>query len=180
MTLPKFNAEYVSNLFLYDETTGKLKATDDNHMRNTDGFMFRGNLVLRLATKHYKYADLVWAVVMGEWPKGKLSFKDGDPTNTRFENLEDEKPYVAPAPRTYRGVVQTSQSTFKGQWRVKDERGRPYVKYLGSYRTAELASEAVEKFLKENKIQTETPLHPNQEPTPLQKANAAYQARNSA
>ena len=35
----------------------------------------------------YPAEQLAWLYVTGEWPKGRVLFKDGDPLNTKWENL---------------------------------------------------------------------------------------------
>ncbi len=51
---------------------------------------------------------LVWLFETGEWPKARIMFKDGNPDNTRFDNLELSKSLLgygidrAAAQRTHR------------------------------------------------------------------------------
>ena len=90
--------------------------------------------------------QLVWALVTGEWPAGKLKFKDGDPLNTRFDNLcaaaNTAESYEALHSGTelgqtpLSGVVPTSSGKFKAQI------FREWMIYLGTFETPELASEA--------------------------------------
>jgi len=36
----------------------------------------------------YNAARVIWAITYGDWPKGRLRYKDGNSANTRLSNLE--------------------------------------------------------------------------------------------
>lgn len=61
--------------------------------RGTAGSITRGSLspkgafVIRLGYRLYYAHRLAWFYVHGEWPRGNIDHKDGDPTNNRLSNL---------------------------------------------------------------------------------------------
>lgn len=103
-----------------------------------------GGRAFEIAGRSYRTSRVAWALVTGHWPKGVIRYRDDDRLNDRFANLEDV-PHnlailLAPASsrvRTKRKGVRVEEGRFRATLTIK---GRRIA--LGTYRTAEEASEA--------------------------------------
>lgn len=86
---------------------------------------FRG---ARLQESH-----VVWLLTQGDWPNGRLLYKDGDITNTRIDNLVLEGSGINESGLPH-GVVKEES----GRFRTHIYKGRRF--YLGTFDTPEEAS----------------------------------------
>lgn len=136
--MPKPNIEKLSERLFYDEEVGKLK-TFPGAKSIAAPFQNGSSWYYRINGTPIKAQDLVWALIMGQWPEFKLRFKDGNSDNYKFENLELDDPTVAaPKAQKYKGVVRVGAYRFKAQIRNGNK-----VEYLGHFDTAEQARDAV-------------------------------------
>jgi hypothetical protein len=59
-------------------------------------FAHDGTVVVGVQGKTYAASRLIWLLVTGSWPTGKLRFRDGDPANLRWSNLYEENATLSP------------------------------------------------------------------------------------
>lgn len=93
--VPDITYEEASRLLSYSRLTGLLtwqinrsrlaKAGDE-----AGGLAHDGTVVVGVQGRTYAAGRLIWLLVNGRWPTGKLRFRDGDPTNLRWNNLYEE------------------------------------------------------------------------------------------
>lgn len=73
----------VASKIMIGMEAGSVKAT----RKNADGIPARYRYI-RVGKHSYPAQRLAWLLHYGEWPQGKVSFKDGDTLNLRADNLE--------------------------------------------------------------------------------------------
>lgn len=98
-----FSIQHLCDVLTYESESGKLfwrvrpsknvfAGTEAGSVKHTRKSSKTGNSVpytyIRVDGWTIPAARIVWAINRGEWPVGKMSFKDGDTLNTRIENLE--------------------------------------------------------------------------------------------
>lgn len=97
---------------------------------------------LTFSYKDFVTARVIWLWYYGEWPKGFIDHKDGNPSNNRIENLRDVNCSQSSCNRTssnlygYKGVT-----TIGNRWRSSIRIDGKRI-FLGSFLTIEEAAEA--------------------------------------
>lgn len=79
-----------------------------------------------------KESHVVWLLTQGEWPNGRLLYKDGDKENTRIDNLILEGSGINES-----GLPPGVVLTEAGRYRAQVYKGRRF--YLGTFDTVEEA-----------------------------------------
>lgn len=141
--LPPLNE--LRRLFTYNHDTGLLmwNVRDDMPPYWNEGFANKpagSRLQTKVGAREHRYVSIhgksyllhrvIWKVVTGLEPRGMLHYKDGDPTNIRFENLTEKsyiemgepKTYSRPAKldKPYKGAFSELKWDDKAeQWRIK-------------------------------------------------------------
>lgn len=98
---PEITYSEVCKLLEYNRHTGLLtwqinrsrlaKAGDE-----AGTFAHDGTVVVGIQGRTYSAGRLIWLMVNGKWPTGKLRFRDSDPTNLRWSNLYEENATLSP------------------------------------------------------------------------------------
>lgn len=88
------NADDVRVLLNYNKATGMLSWKRDRSRTAKAGDeagteTATRTIVIGIYGRMYVASRVIWLHVTGEWPKGKLRFRDGDPTNLRWNNLTE-------------------------------------------------------------------------------------------
>lgn len=66
----------------------------------------------------YPAARLAWLLHYGEWPVGRIRSKDGDPLNTRIENLEETNSIRGfRTPGSNADYMQAHRAKFPAEWK---------------------------------------------------------------
>lgn len=55
-----------------------------------------GLVAVTVKGKTYLAHRLIWFLVKGEWPEGRLTFHDKDPQNLRWHNIRPESDFFSP------------------------------------------------------------------------------------
>jgi hypothetical protein len=136
-------AEQLNEVLRYDAATGELyrkrrslRARRDATDKPIGTGKYKQAMVLG---KRHMVSRLVWVMNKGEWPVGNLNCIDGDPTNTRIENLEVVE--VGQGTRTVEKPVEVEDHGYHGV----GHNGTGYVtvfegRELGVYPTADDAA----------------------------------------
>jgi hypothetical protein len=96
------NAEYVRSRLQYDPETGKLRwklrdvnRSDDKRWNNIWAGTIAGSVnrqgyrIIGLDGGFYQAGRLIWFMIYGKWPKGKIMHINGNLDDNRLENLLD-------------------------------------------------------------------------------------------
>ncbi|MFA5898328.1 MAG: hypothetical protein WC829_04365 [Hyphomicrobium sp.] len=76
-----------TGLFLWrKQRMGRMKPGDEAGTLNADGLV-----MICIDSRLYTAGRLAVFYMTGEWPKGRVRYKDGDKQNLRFKNMVDEK-----------------------------------------------------------------------------------------
>lgn len=143
--------EELNEAFRYDPETGVIhwRNPAPRHKDGTEaGFSAHGYKVIHFKGKTYSYNQIVWVLNCEEWPDKVIGFKDGNPQNTRFENLAyGERPSArgerGPHPKLSKGSSTGHKGVcyYGGRWKVTI-RINGKQKSVGTYKTKEEAIEA--------------------------------------
>ena len=162
------SADLLREFFDYDPLTGLLtwRKRDLSHfvsqrLCNTWNRTFAGKpagwtnangyLATKILTVSYLIQRIVWKIVTGDEPPEQIDHIDGNRTNNRFENLRGANALESARNRT---VHKNNKLGLKGV----TKRGNTYISrmynqgkdaYIGTFKTAEEASEAYERKSKE-------------------------------
>jgi hypothetical protein len=88
--------EEVTHLLAYNKHTGELTWRYDRSRTAKAGdeagtLAYDGTIVVGLKGSIYPASRLIWFYVHGEWPPGRLFFRDGDKANLRFRNIGERR-----------------------------------------------------------------------------------------
>jgi len=93
---PDITADIARHHLAYNKHTGLLtwnrdrsrtaKAGDEAGCQTSNGAIIVG-----IEGRMYSAARVIWLMVTGEWPRGRLRFKDDDPRNLRWNNLVERR-----------------------------------------------------------------------------------------
>lgn len=152
------DAAIVRNLFSYDEQTGhlirKTAPTYKNKVGEVAGYVCKTNgyRVIKVSCLRYTAHRLVWLHVHGVWPTHEIDHINGDKTDNRLSNLRDVTHQVNV--QNLRASTSSSSTGMLGvgphgdRWRARIlHEGK--TRYLGRYKTKELAQEAYVKAKRE-------------------------------
>lgn len=70
---------------------GSVKATRQSVSGKDTSYRY-----VKIGPKTYPVSRVAWLLHYGEWPRGRVTFKDGDTLNTRIDNLEMMNSVVVP------------------------------------------------------------------------------------
>ena len=107
----------LKELVQYDSETGEFFPIGT--IREDDGYLF-----VVLDGERYSAAQIAWFYHKGEWPKGKITFVDGDSTFLSVYNLEDESGPLAKHEGTVERYLMTDEEL------EEDYRRREEAKFL--------------------------------------------------
>jgi hypothetical protein len=155
----ELTAEHLRRVLIYDPHTGLWKWRQDGKGRPKVLVWWPGTvtgqrkyLSISIDRLAYYVHRLVFLYMTGKWPKEQVDHIDGDQTNNRWGNLRE----ASGSQNKYNTGVRSHNTTgARGVYRAKDGRFVARIKIgdkrvnLGSFATAELASEAYEKAAKE-------------------------------
>lgn len=151
-------AEKVNSLLSYDRNTGVLRWKEMASSRRPAGsvagnIMGNGYRYIGINGKRYKASRLIWLMIHGEWPKEIIDHINGDSLDDRLCNLREA---TESQNRCNVSKYKNNQSGYKGvyfdkrrgKWvaEIKFEKKR---KWLGRFKTAELAHQAYVNAAKE-------------------------------
>lgn len=89
-------AEDAHVLLSYNRLTGLLTWKSDRSRLakagDEAGYVgFHGVVMVGVRGRIYTASRVIWLMVTGEWPKGRLRFRDGNPENLRWNNLVEAR-----------------------------------------------------------------------------------------
>jgi hypothetical protein len=154
----ELTAEHLRRVLLYDPYTGlwmwrqggKGRPRVPDWMPGT--LMKVGYLSISVDRLAYYAHRLAFLYMTGAWPKEQTDHIDGDRTNNRWSNLREA---TGSQNKQNKGIRQDNTTGFRGVYRHEDGKFVARIKVgdkrinLGSFDTAEQASEAYEKAAKE-------------------------------
>jgi hypothetical protein len=154
------DAEIARSLWEYDEITGvlrwkvkpcpKVRVGDPAGHPNSNGHLhvcYRGKI--------YLVHRVAWLISTGAWPVHEIDHVNGLRADNRLSNLREATARQNQRNRNCHRAGQARFTTYhkakgKGKWCARSPRIDGKVKYLGLYDTMAEASEAAEKWLREN------------------------------
>lgn len=108
--------------------------------------------------RFYRRYRVAWLIQRGEWPKGLIDHKDGDPSNDRWANLREasnaQNAWNVGAHRTNKLGVKGVHKRDNGTYRAFISEGGK-SKSLGTFGTAEDAHAAYRREAKKSRGQFE-------------------------
>ena len=86
--------EQITALFAYDPGLGRILWRVSRSPRIKVGqeagsVTKNGHKIVWLNGRHYQVAHIVWVLLTGQWPVNEIYHRNGDPSDNRFEHLED-------------------------------------------------------------------------------------------
>ena len=137
-------AQYVRELFHYDETTGIFTRKHSRNNAHPIGGIAgtvqqRGYIDITVDYRHYKAHRLAWLYVYGEWPNGEIDHINFIKTDNRIVNLrvctrrQNMQHRISPKCTNKLGILGVSPSGNKFMARIVDE-GKEV--YLGTFDSA--------------------------------------------
>ena len=138
----------MNNIFEYDPISGIItwKVTVNSRAKagsKAGTKLDTGYRQIRYQGKTYKSHILAWYLYHGRWPKGDLDHKDKIRDNNRISNLRESSRsfnnhHTSRTNKTgFQGVTELPSGKFSAMIKINGKK-----KYLGSFDSAELASEA--------------------------------------
>ncbi len=139
----RYAYDALTGVFVYRQQRGPKKAGESAGTVKPDGRrVINVNGVLCFAHR------LAWLYQTGQWPKGEIDHRDGNPSNNRFDNLRDVTAQVnkqnqrrAPVGKKYSPLLGAQWCKQAGKWKTSirvDGRQR----FLGFFETDADASAA--------------------------------------
>ena len=158
-----FDVDLVSSLIKYDEKTGlfywKKRPHNNSRMRAGDaaGTVLKdGYIMIRILKRGLLAHRVAWSIYYGNVPEGQIDHINGNKSDNRISNLrvvsvsENAQNKRNPLSRNKNGCLGVSR--FKnGKYRATINIGGKNV-YLGSFESAEKASEAYQSAKKKHHI----------------------------
>lgn len=150
--------ERLLSLLVYEPSTGvfrwKVHASSTRPMGSIAGSSEkRGYVQIRIDRRLYRAHRLAVFYVTGEWPPHSVDHKNVDKSDGRWDNLRlaDKQGNSANTPATKRNVLGVKGVSVvpSGRFRALISANKRSI-YLGTYDTAEQASEAYERAAKQH------------------------------